>query len=330
MSFALPGSHCRQPTIPQGGENACTNARHRCSVLDRPVQLGHRQGDRVLPRPVRMERGAAAGGLRRLLHVHEGRQARRRLHAQRRRAGVPGRVGRPPHDGRRRGGRRGDAGARRQGRVRADGRRRERQLHDDHRSGRRARRRLAAEPAEGLRGHRRDRDPRLVRAPHPRVRADRRVLSRRLPLGHARGERHGRVPLHDARRGRGSARRDHGRLAVSRRRAGALGRLLRRERRRCGDRADRGARRPRGAACRGHAVRSPRDRRGPDRHAVPPRPERRLDGSAVPSGRAPGGTAVRRRFASSGSSRPARAWPRGPARDPRRGRRRTRCRPTGG
>ena len=130
-----------------------------------------------------------------------------------------------------------DARARRLRRVRADGRRRERQLHDAQGSGRRPRRRLAAEPAEGLRGDRRGRDAGLVRAPHARVRADGRVLPRRVRLGHAHGERHRRVPLHDARRGRGPARRDHGRLAVSRRRrAGALGGLLRRERRRRGDR----------------------------------------------------------------------------------------------
>ena len=61
-----------------------------------------------------------------------------------------------------------------------------------------------------LRDPRRGRRARLVRAAHARLRQERRLLPRRLQLGHAHGRRHRRVPLHDLRRGRVRARRDHG------------------------------------------------------------------------------------------------------------------------
>ena len=86
MSFGVPrgrrGYH--DDVHAKGGTHAYPNPRRRSPVLDRPVQLRHREGDRVLRHGVRLGRPVAAGGLRRLLHVHEGRQARRRLHGQRR------------------------------------------------------------------------------------------------------------------------------------------------------------------------------------------------------------------------------------------------------
>ncbi len=61
------------------------------------------------------------------------------------------------------------------------------------------------------------------------------LLPRRLRVGRAHGERHGRVPVHDPRRRREPARRDHGRHRRLRgRRPGPLGDLLQgRRRRRC-------------------------------------------------------------------------------------------------
>ena len=287
-------------------------------MLGRPLQLGHGEGDRVLRRRVRLGRPAAGRRLRRLLHVHEGRQAHRRLHGQRRRAGFAGRVGRASDD-RRRGRHRGpDARQRRSGAVRADAGRRERPLHGRHGSGWSLRRRLGAGPDEGLRGHRRERHAGLVRAAHPGVRRVGRVLPRRLRVGHPHRRRRAGVPLHDARRGRERARRDHGLDGPRPRRdARLLDPVLPGRRRRRDARGDHGRRRlgrPRGG---GHALRPPRRGEGLDRHGVQPR--------GLPRGRTTGARRVRAPVA-----RPGRGPSRGRARGRRRGRRPTRSRPTSG
>ena len=149
---------------------------------------------------------AAGGGLRRVLHVYtKDGKARRRMHAQRRVDGLPGRVGRPSHDRRRRATAKATpehGGSVELGpmEVAENG-----QLRDDQGSGRLDHRRLAAEPDEGLRADRRARHAGVVRAAHGRLRAGGRLLPRRVRLGRARDERHGRLPLHDARRGRRSS-----------------------------------------------------------------------------------------------------------------------------
>ena len=175
MTFARPGSHCwNRHTDKEAHMPAPT------LVIGAPCWIDLYSSDTDKATAFYRDLfgwngGAAAGGVRRLLHVHEGRQARRRLHAQRRRAGVPGRVGRPSHDRRRRGGRRR---RRRSTAARSSSRRWSSARTAARRWSRiRAARMIGAwqpEPAEGLRGDRRARDAGLVRAPHARVRADRR------------------------------------------------------------------------------------------------------------------------------------------------------------
>ena len=123
-------SSVRTPTD-KGGWNARSNACRRRPVLDRPVQLGHRQGHCVLRTALRVEGRGAAPGVRRLLHLYEGREAHRWVHGERRRGRLPRRVGHPPDDRRRRRDRRGRSGRRWLGRDGADGRGRERKLSDD-------------------------------------------------------------------------------------------------------------------------------------------------------------------------------------------------------
>ena len=256
---------------PKEEPHARTHTRRRRAVLDRPLQLRHRQGEEVLRPAVRLDdRGArrpssaATSPSRRTASIVAGCMANDGEQ------GVPDAwtVYLTTDDADRTA--EAAAGERRPGPHRADGRGR----------------RTAASPmigdpggaaigvwqpreAEGLRGPERGRRRRLVRAAHARLRPERRLLPRRLRVGRAHGERRARAPLHDARRGRGDARRDHGRVRSSSPRAAPaawsvyfqvedVDAALERGRR---------ARRHGRAGGRGHAVRP--DGRGhrPDRHA---------------------------------------------------------------
>ena len=73
--------------------------------------------------------------------------------------------------------------------------------------------------AQGLRHLRRAEHAGVVRAAHPRLRRVGAFYRDVFSWDAHDDERHARVPLHDARRGRGPARRDHGRVGVPARRA---------------------------------------------------------------------------------------------------------------
>ena len=217
------------------------------------------EGDRVLRPAVRLDGGAAAGGLRRLLHRSR-RTASTSPAAWRNdgEAGYPDAWGVHLMTDDVEATAECGAGARRHGRDGADGRRRERPLDDDQ--GSRRRRSIGAWQPETQKGFEVTGEPGTPAWFELHTRAYdavRRLLPRRVRVGRAHGERHPRVPLHDPRRGREPARGDHGRRrseATTRR----LDRLLRRDRRRRRARAGRGARRDDRSAGGGHAVRPAR------------------------------------------------------------------------
>ena len=115
----------------------------------------------------------AARGVRRLLHVPEGRQARRRLHGERRPAGHAGRVDHVLDDRRRRAHRRRRQGEGRPGAHGADAGGGERIVRHHRRPGRRRHRRVAARTRSGLRDLERARRAEVVRAAHAQLRRER-------------------------------------------------------------------------------------------------------------------------------------------------------------
>ena len=208
--------------------------------------------------------------VRRLLHLPEGRQGRRRLHGQQRRAGLPRLwtiyLNTDDAD-----------------RTAADAAAKGGQVHvepmDVTQNGRFT---MISDPGgaaigawqprerEGLRGPGRAGHRRLVRAAHAATTTRRSPSTATSSAGRRTPSPTGRLPLHDAGRGRGRARGDHGRLAVPARGHAPLGLVVYFEVEDVDATLEQvdGARREGRAGGRGHAVRPARRCERPHRHAL--------------------------------------------------------------